>query len=191
MELLLSLFWSCDCGRLCFLCRYSSLMMEAARTSETSVDNDFTWQYIPEDNSERDTYLFAPCSSWWRQHKPQMLKVIGCSTVIYRLQYGDIPVPVQQRRNGNLKLGYNFLTWGRFLQIWGKWDDNVDGVKLSLNCGHQLFIPQVVYEYGEPRWNYTDRGKLLILPPERSLAILLAEAFSSKLGVTWRMRWWI
>jgi hypothetical protein len=28
------------------------LMMEAARTSETSVDNYFTRQYIPEDNSE-------------------------------------------------------------------------------------------------------------------------------------------
>jgi hypothetical protein len=31
----------------------SSLMMEAARTSETSVDNYFTLQYIPEDNSEQ------------------------------------------------------------------------------------------------------------------------------------------
>jgi hypothetical protein len=28
------------------------LMMEATRTSETSVDNYFTRQYIPEDNSE-------------------------------------------------------------------------------------------------------------------------------------------
>jgi hypothetical protein len=28
------------------------LMMEAVRTSETSVDNYFTRQYIPEDNSE-------------------------------------------------------------------------------------------------------------------------------------------
>jgi hypothetical protein len=28
-------------------------MMEAVRTSETSVDNYFTWQYIPEDNSEQ------------------------------------------------------------------------------------------------------------------------------------------
>jgi hypothetical protein len=27
-------------------------MMEAVRTSETSVDNYFTWQYIPEDKSE-------------------------------------------------------------------------------------------------------------------------------------------
>jgi hypothetical protein len=27
-------------------------MMEAVRTSETSVDNYFTRQYIPEDNSE-------------------------------------------------------------------------------------------------------------------------------------------
>jgi hypothetical protein len=32
-----------------------SLMMEAARTSETSVDNYFTRQYIPEDNSELHT----------------------------------------------------------------------------------------------------------------------------------------
>jgi hypothetical protein len=30
-------------------------MMEAVRTSETSVDNHFTQQYIPEDNSEHDT----------------------------------------------------------------------------------------------------------------------------------------
>jgi hypothetical protein len=33
--------------------------MEAARTSETSVDNYFTRQYIPEDNSE-EGYLFLP-----------------------------------------------------------------------------------------------------------------------------------
>jgi hypothetical protein len=32
-----------------------SLMMEAVRTSETSVDNHFTWQYNPEDNSEHHT----------------------------------------------------------------------------------------------------------------------------------------
>jgi hypothetical protein len=30
----------------------SSLMMEAVRTSETTDDNRFTQQYIPEDNSE-------------------------------------------------------------------------------------------------------------------------------------------
>jgi hypothetical protein len=29
------------------------VMMEAVRTSETSVDNHFTRQYIPEDNSEQ------------------------------------------------------------------------------------------------------------------------------------------
>jgi hypothetical protein len=28
-------------------------MMEAVRTSETSVDNHFTWQYNPEDSSEQ------------------------------------------------------------------------------------------------------------------------------------------
>jgi hypothetical protein len=35
-----------------------SLMMEAVRTSETSVDNNFTRQYIPEDNSEHQNCLF-------------------------------------------------------------------------------------------------------------------------------------
>jgi hypothetical protein len=30
-------------------------MIEAVRTSETSVDNHFTRQYIPEDNSEHHT----------------------------------------------------------------------------------------------------------------------------------------
>jgi hypothetical protein len=33
----------------------AALMMEAARTSETSVDNYFTRQYIPEDKSELHT----------------------------------------------------------------------------------------------------------------------------------------
>jgi hypothetical protein len=35
-----------------------SLMMEAVRTSETSVDNYFTRQYIPEDNSELQKIVF-------------------------------------------------------------------------------------------------------------------------------------
>jgi hypothetical protein len=38
--------------------RFRSLMMEAVRTSETSVDNDFTRQYNPEDSSEQ-SYKFA------------------------------------------------------------------------------------------------------------------------------------
>jgi hypothetical protein len=32
-------------------------MIEAVRTSETSVDNHFTRQYIPEDNSEQHTFI--------------------------------------------------------------------------------------------------------------------------------------
>jgi hypothetical protein len=32
--------------------------MEAVRTSETSVDNHFTRQYIPEDNSEQPNSSF-------------------------------------------------------------------------------------------------------------------------------------
>jgi hypothetical protein len=36
----------------CCLLGYTALMMEAVCTSETSVDNHFTRQYIPEDNYE-------------------------------------------------------------------------------------------------------------------------------------------
>jgi hypothetical protein len=40
---------------------------------------------------------------------------------------------------------------------------HVDGVRLSLNCG-LLFISRMIYiyiyEYGDPGWNDTDRGKL-------------------------------
>jgi hypothetical protein len=36
----------------------ASMMMEAVRTSETSVDSHFTRQYNPEDNSERPVYCF-------------------------------------------------------------------------------------------------------------------------------------
>jgi hypothetical protein len=35
------------------------LMMEAVRTSETSVNNYFTLQYIPEDNSEQKLQKFV------------------------------------------------------------------------------------------------------------------------------------
>jgi hypothetical protein len=41
-----------------------SLMMEAVRTSETSVDNYFTRQYIPEDNSELNIFPVPPYSSF-------------------------------------------------------------------------------------------------------------------------------
>jgi hypothetical protein len=36
-----------------------SLMMKGARTSETSVDNYFTRQYIPEDKSEKNIILLV------------------------------------------------------------------------------------------------------------------------------------
>jgi hypothetical protein len=38
----------------------SGMMMEAVRSSETSVDNYFTRQYIPEDNSEHSSFVSNP-----------------------------------------------------------------------------------------------------------------------------------
>jgi hypothetical protein len=37
-------------------------MMEAARTSETSVDNHFTRQYNPEDSSEHHVRKYVYCN---------------------------------------------------------------------------------------------------------------------------------
>jgi hypothetical protein len=52
-----------------------ALMMEAARASETSVDNYFTRHYIPEDNSEHHTrrrenlkFLISVLSSCLSRH---------------------------------------------------------------------------------------------------------------------------
>jgi hypothetical protein len=47
------------------------LMMEAARTSETSVNNYFTWQYIPEDKSELQTiYMLSGKGNYFNLLKP-------------------------------------------------------------------------------------------------------------------------
>jgi hypothetical protein len=53
-------------------------MMEAARTSETSVDNYFTRQYIPEDNSELHL-----CFVWPNQdiRRAIITIVIGCQVL--------------------------------------------------------------------------------------------------------------
>jgi hypothetical protein len=50
-----------------------SLMMEAAHTSETSVDNYFTRQYIPEDNSERpqNYVIFYTVNSYISSYEQQ------------------------------------------------------------------------------------------------------------------------
>jgi hypothetical protein len=50
--------------QICLLgCTAIALMMEAARTSETPVDNYFTQQCIPEDKSEHSIYLWLPVTS--------------------------------------------------------------------------------------------------------------------------------
>jgi hypothetical protein len=40
------------------------MMMEVSRTSETSVDNYFTRQYIPEDKSELQKYVTVSSSGY-------------------------------------------------------------------------------------------------------------------------------
>jgi hypothetical protein len=55
--------------------------MEAVRTSETSVDNHFTRQYIPEDNSEHHTRRRENLKSDLRLYFPSVGR---CTTGFYR-----------------------------------------------------------------------------------------------------------
>jgi hypothetical protein len=57
----------------------SSLMMEATRTSETSVDNYFTRQYIPEDNSELHTRRRKNLKSYMRNVALSVIKALSPS----------------------------------------------------------------------------------------------------------------
>jgi hypothetical protein len=76
-------------------------MREAAHTSETSVNNYFTWQYIPEDNSELYT----------RRHenlKSQEVDILRCdaawtqiNTIVSHL---PVHVALQPRRTSTSSL---------------------------------------------------------------------------------------
>jgi hypothetical protein len=59
-------------------------MMEAVRTSETSVDNNFTRQYIPEDNSEHHCLQFV--IYMYHIGKKLLIKV-GDSNDFYRMDF--------------------------------------------------------------------------------------------------------
>jgi hypothetical protein len=62
-------------------------MMEAARTSETSVDNNFTRQYNPEDSSEHHTRRRENLKSHILTHSPL--------NVVSRPALGPTQPPVQ------------------------------------------------------------------------------------------------
>jgi hypothetical protein len=50
-------------------------------------------------------------------------------------------------------------------------DDDVDGMDNASEMRSPTglsFIPKLIYEHGQPRWNDADTGKLPIRPPELS-----------------------
>jgi hypothetical protein len=67
------------------------MMMEAVRTSETSVDNYFTPQYIPEDNSEHHTRRRENFKSHNQIHSNQTLyqAFLSHKKVCHISQYGQ------------------------------------------------------------------------------------------------------
>jgi hypothetical protein len=54
--------------------------MEAVRTSETSIDNNLTRQYNPEDSSEHQTLTCEISSSHGGEHEVESC-LLGCTAV--------------------------------------------------------------------------------------------------------------
>jgi hypothetical protein len=91
--------------------RQFSLMMEAVRASETSADNYFTRQYIPEDNSPL----------WWRQYVPLKRRstiILHGSTsqkTILNIWPKQLALPLTRvwegRRRCSLRGTFNDATW--------------------------------------------------------------------------------
>jgi hypothetical protein len=63
-------------------------MMEAVRTSETSIDNHFTRQYIPEDNSEHQ--VEDDLSSGMQRHEGSSSVLPDVSEVVTATIIGEI-----------------------------------------------------------------------------------------------------
>jgi hypothetical protein len=83
--------------------RVSSLMMEAVRTSETSVDNHFTRQYIPEDNSEHHYHsVFSSIFNILNIVKEVLVCLSVCLFVC--LVTSGAPVRTRAVRHGSLVL---------------------------------------------------------------------------------------
>jgi hypothetical protein len=87
-------------------------MMEAVRTSETSVDNHFTRQYNPEDSSEHNgithiplkqksviRYVNGTYTCWYSHNKSAIYKVSTKSVIGFQTKKIQL-VPFQQ---GNLQ----------------------------------------------------------------------------------------
>jgi hypothetical protein len=87
------------------------LMMEAVRTSETSVDNYFTRQYIPEDNSEHHT-----------RRREKFKSHMGFSTCpssyVQKTHYFSIWTIDEIQKPGSKFICYEICTLDRFSKIY-------------------------------------------------------------------------
>jgi hypothetical protein len=62
-------------------------MMEAVRTSETSVDNYFTRQCIPEDNSEHRLNFFNTTEQFLKCQLFMAIKAVGLFWIVLEPDY--------------------------------------------------------------------------------------------------------
>jgi hypothetical protein len=114
---------------------YSSLMMDAVRTSETSVDHHFTRQYNPEDSSEHQLWPYfsvlsfkyitlcitipwaynATCQDVFCNINPLLTWILYVSTFnSYTIQGKNIQHHVMERQV-SLRYSHRLLYWGWFL----------------------------------------------------------------------------
>jgi hypothetical protein len=133
-----------------------ALMMEAARTSETSVYNYFTRQYIPEDKCEHHLSFERHVLEAAAGHRGMDRKVfswVGC----------------WDAARSSMRCTISNLS------------DHADGATLSLRTS-ATNGPDIWVGLCRATVDWCGQGKILFRPLERSLVILTADSFSRKSG---------
>jgi hypothetical protein len=93
-------------------------MMEAVRTSETSVDNHFTRQYIPEDNSEHHTRRRENFKS---HTVNKVCKKVGSTVFAVYLPASDTRSTSRTSQRNTTQHNIHLQQWTRITSMWD-WD---------------------------------------------------------------------
>jgi hypothetical protein len=147
--------------------------MEAVRTSETSFYYETIWHYIPEGSNRRENLNFIQAYfcwyprwymrveetvEWYWQGKNRRTprKTYPSATLSTTNQHGH----TRERTGASAVRDRLPTTWVTsrptlLMFISMRWGDVSELRPLT----GPLFIPQMIYESGEPQWNDTDRGK--------------------------------
>jgi hypothetical protein len=120
--------------------------METAYTSETSVDNYFTRQYIPEEHTRR------------RENLKSHIVLNMFNRIIFEIVKCGVPTEVQTEFLNIIWRSFGFKGLIYDFSVRGCLCRRGETMSLQPPTG-LLFIPWVKYEHEEPCWSNIDKEK--------------------------------